>query len=77
MLAKGLRSRQAEARASVLAAVIASTTTRVVAKASSLPRITVGTPMGDEGVTRNMVAAKTLMYQDCGVQPAALWHLVD
>jgi len=45
--------------------------------ASSLPRITVGTPAGVEGVTRIMVAAETLMYRDHSAQPAALWHLVD
>ena len=59
---EGLRSRQARARASVLAAVIASATTRVVATASSLPRIATGTPMGVEGVVRVMVVAKTLMH---------------
>ena len=44
--AKGLRSRQVGARASVLAAVVASATTRVVAAASLLPLTVVGTPAG-------------------------------
>ena len=41
---EGLRSQQVEARALILAAVIASATMRVVAVASLLPLITIGTP---------------------------------
>ena len=44
--AKGLRSWQVRARASVLAAVVESATTRVLATASLLPLITMGTPVG-------------------------------
>ena len=60
--AKGLRSRQVGARASVLAAVVVSATTRVVAASSLLPLITAGTPAGIEGVTRIIVVAETLMH---------------
>ena len=60
--AKGLRSRQVRARASVLAAVVASVTMRVVAAASLLPLIAVGTPAGIEGVARIMVEADTFMH---------------
>ena len=59
---EGLRSRQVRARAFVLPSIIASTTMRVVAVASSLPWITVGTPTGIEGVTRITVEAEMLMY---------------
>ena len=55
--AKGPRSRQVGAQASVLAVVIASATTRVVA-AAGLP---MGMPAGIEGVVRVTVAAKTLV----------------
>ena len=77
MSTQGLRSWQVEAQASILATIVASTTTWVVATASSLPRITVGTPVGIEGVTHVTVVAETLMYRDRGVQPTTLWRLVD
>ena len=77
MSAKGLRSQQVEAQASVLATVVASTTTRVVAIDSSLPRIIVGMPTGIEGVPRVMVAAETLMHRDHDTRPATLRRLVD
>ena len=75
--AKGLRSWQVKARALFLATIVASTTTRVVAVASSLPCIAVGTPTGVEGVPRITVVAKTLMHWDRGTQPTALLRLVD
>ena len=46
----------------VLAAVVASAMMRVIAVASSLSRIIVGTSTGVEGVTRVMVVAETLMH---------------
>ena len=49
--AKGLRSQQVGARASVLTTIIASTTMWVVAMAILLPRIVVGTPTSVGGVT--------------------------
>ena len=60
---EGLRSQQVKAQASVLAAVIASAMTWVVAVASLLPRIAVGMPMGIEGVARITVAAETLVHR--------------
>ena len=75
--AKGLRSQQVGARDSVLAAVIASAMTWVVAVASPLPRIATGTPAGIEGVARVTVEAETFMHRDRGARPAALMHLVD
>ena len=77
MLAKGLRSRQARARASILATVLASATTRVVVVASSLPRIAIGAPTGIVGIMRITVVAMMLMHRDHGAQPATLWCLVD
>ena len=66
VLAEGLRSRKAGARASVLATVVAFATTRVVAAAGPPPRIATDRPTGIEGVTRVTVAAETLMYRDRG-----------
>ena len=77
VLAKGLRSRQVRARASVLAAIVASATMRVVAVACPLPRITAGTPTGVEGVASVMMEVKTLMHRNRGVRPATLLRLVD
>ena len=71
--AKGLRSRQVEAWALVLAVVIASATMRVVAAASLLPLIAAGI----QGVARVMVEVETLMHRDLGTQPAALLRVVD
>ena len=77
MLAEGLRSWQVRAWASVLTTVVASSMTRVVAMASPLPRITVGTSVGIEGVARVMVATEMLMHRDRSVRPATLQRLVD
>ena len=77
MSAKGLRSQQVEAQASVLATVVASTTTRVEAVTSLLPRIAAGTPTGIEGVARVMVEAETFMHWGHGARPTASLCLVD
>ena len=74
---KGLRPRQAGARALVLAAVVASATTRVIAMVSSFSWVTVGTSVGVEGAACVTVTAETLMYLGHSVLPAALWCLVD
>ena len=60
--AKGLRSRQVGARALVLAAVVASVTTRVVVVVSLLPLINAGAPTCIQGVARVMVEAEMLMH---------------
>ena len=61
----------------VLAAIIAFATMRVVATASLLPLITVGTPTGIKRVARVMVEAETLMHQGRGARPVATLRLVD
>ena len=75
--AKGLRSWEVEARASVLATVVAFAMMWVVATASPLPRITIGMLAGVEDVTCIVVEAETLMHQNRGAWPAALLCLVD
>ena len=57
-----LRSQQVRAQASVLATVVASAMMRVVAMASLLPRIAVGTSASVEGVVRVIVEVETLMH---------------
>ena len=61
----------------LLATIVVSTMSWVVATASPLPRIAVGAPAGVEGVMRVTVAAEMLMHQDHGVLPTTLWCLVD
>ena len=51
----------------VLAAVVASATTRVVAAVGLLPLIAAGTLAGIQGVTCIMVEAKMLMHRGRGV----------
>ena len=63
MSAEGVRPRQAKARASILTAIVASAMTRVIAMASSLSWVVIGTSAGVEGVTCVvMVAAETLTH---------------
>ena len=75
--AEGLRAWQAGARALVLAAVIASTTTRLIAAMGSFSRVAVGTSAGIEGAVCVVVTVKTLMYLGHSTLPVALWCLVD
>jgi hypothetical protein len=60
-----------------LTAVIASAMMWVVAVASPLPRIVVGTPAGVKAVTCITVEAETLMHQNRGARPTALLVLMD
>ena len=60
----------------VLTVVIVFAMMRVVATASLLPHITMGTPMGIQGVAHVMVEAETLMHWDRGALPTALLCLV-
>ena len=60
--AKGLRSWQVEARALVLAAIVASAMMRVVAAACPLPRIAMGTSTSVEGIAHVMVKAETHLH---------------
>ena len=73
--AKGLWSWQVGAQASVLAAVVASAMTWVVAAASPLPRIAVGMPTGVEGFGV-AVESETLMHRNHGAWPTALLGLM-
>ena len=50
---------------------------RVIATASYLSRIIVGTPTSVKGVACITVMAKMLMHRDRGALPTALWRLVD
>ena len=77
LLAKGPRSHQVGAQASVLTTIIASATARVIAVVSSLSRIIVGTPASVEGIACAMVEAETLMHRVHGVLRTTLWRLVD
>ena len=77
MPAEGLRPWQVGARASVLAIVVVSAATRMIATAGSFSRVTVGTSTGVEGAACVVVMAETLMYLDRSVLPAAVWCLVD
>ena len=61
----------------VLAAVVASAATRVIAVTGSFSWVTVGASTGIEGAACIAVAAEALMHQDHGALPATLWCLVD
>ena len=75
--AEGLRAWQAGARASVLATVVASTASRMIATAGSFGWVAVGAPMGVDGAACVAVAAETLMYLGRNALPVALWCVVD
>ena len=75
--AEGLRTQQAKARAWVLATIVASVVTRMIAVAGSFSRVTIGTSVGIEGAACVTVTAETLMYLDRSALPTALWRLVD
>ena len=77
VLAEGLRAWQAGARALVLAAVVASAASRMIAVVGSFPRVTIGASMGVEGAACVAVVAETLMHRDCSTLPIALRRLVD
>ena len=77
MPGEGLRARRTRARASVLAAIVASATMRMIVAAGSLSRVTIGTSTGVESAACVVVAAETLMHRDSGALHAALWCLVD
>ena len=59
---EGLRAWQARARAPVLAAVVASTATRVIAAMGSFSWVVVGASTGLEGAACVVVAVEALMH---------------
>ena len=61
----------------VLAAVVASAVTRMIAAAGSFSWVAVGTSTGIEVATCITVTAETLMYLGYSAQPVVLWCLVD
>ena len=65
------------ARAPILAVVVASTASRMIAAMGSFPSITVGAPVGIDCAAYVTVVAETLMYRDSGVLPAAWRCLVN
>ena len=77
MSAEGLRAWQARAWASVLAAVIASAASGMVATSGCLSCVALGMPAGVDGAAHVAVVAEMLMYQDRSVLPTTLWCLVD
>ena len=64
MSAEGLRPRQVEARAPVLAAVVVSAAMRMIAAVGFLSLAAWSTPMGIQGVTCIMVEAETLIVDE-------------
>ena len=76
-MAEGLRARQAGARASVFAAVVAFAVMRMIAAVGSFSWVTVGTSTGVEGAACIAVMTEMLMYLGRSALPAALWCLVD
>ena len=77
MLAEGLRPWEAGARAPVLAAVVASAASRMIAAVGSFPWVAMGASAGIEGAACIAVVAETLMHRVCSALPVALRHLVD
>ena len=62
VLAEGLRARQAKAQALVLAAIVVSTTIRMITTTGSLSWIAMGTPMSIKSASCVVVTAETLMH---------------
>ena len=77
VLAEGLRTWEARARASVLATVVASAESRMVAAAGCFSYVAMGAPTGVDGASHIAVVAETLMYRDSGVLRAAWRCLVN
>ena len=68
--AKGPRAWQAGTQAPVLATIVASAASRMIAATGFFSFIAVGAPAGVDGAAHVAVVAETLMYQDSGVLPA-------
>ena len=61
----------------VLATVVVSAASGMVAAVGCLSCVTVGAPMGVDGATHVVVVAEALMYWDCGGLPTGWWGLVN
>ena len=77
MSAEGLRAWQARARASVLVAVVALTTSGMIAAACCFSIVAVGTSPSIDDAAYVTAMAEALMYWDGGGLPAAWRCLVD
>ena len=75
--AKGLRPWQVRAQASVLAAIIVSTASGMVAVAGRLSCVAVDAPAGVDGAAHIAVVAEMLMHRDGGGLLAAWRCLVN
>ena len=75
--AEGLRPWQAGSRAPVLATIVASVASGMIAVVGSFSWVIVGASAGVDGAACVTVAAEMLMYLGHNVLPAALWCLVD
>ena len=75
--AKGLSAWQAGPRAPVLAAVVVSIASRMIAAVGSFPWITLGAHTSIDGAACLTVATETLMYLGHNALPTTLWCLVD
>ena len=77
MSAKGPRAWQAGTRALVLATIVASAASWMIAAMGFFSFVTVGAPAGVDGAAHIVVVAETLMYQDGRGLPAAWRCLVN
>jgi ketopantoate hydroxymethyltransferase len=75
--AEGLRPWQARAWALVLATIVESTVSRMIATVGSFPWVAIGASAGVDGVACVAVVVETLMYRGRSALPSALWCLVD
>ena len=77
MSAEGLRTWQAEARASVLVAIVASATSGMIAAACCFSIVAVGASSSVDDAAYVAVTAEALMHWDDGGLPATWQCLVD
>ena len=75
--AEGLRPWEARAWAPVLAAVVASAVSWMIAAMGFFSFVVVGAPAGIDGATHVTAVAETLMYRDSGALPVARRCLVN
>ena len=71
MSAEGLRSQQARAQTLILAAIVASTMSWMIAATGFFSFVAVGAPVGIIGDAHVTAMAETLMYRDSRALPVA------